>query len=110
MRCNNVGDQHTFQPREFTRPRGRRDRTKQPLLRCRTDGRASTPRQMLPCSGDELPRVGFFDPKNLSNFPVGITERLSEHIRRALSRRHPKGDGNSGGRAHENVESSSLGQ
>ena len=35
-------------------------------------------------SGDELPRVGFFDPKDGRNLPVWIVERLSKHVRGAL--------------------------
>jgi hypothetical protein len=39
---------------------------------------------MLPRSGDDLPRVGFFDPKDVCNLAVGIVEGLSKYVRRAL--------------------------
>ena len=39
---------------------------------------------MLPCPGDELPRVGVFDPKDGCDLPVGVAEGFSKDVRRAL--------------------------
>ncbi len=79
-----VRGKQTLEPREITRPRSGNERIEQAPLLGRTHGRAPSARHMLPRSGDELPRVGFFDPKDVRNLPVGIVEGLSKHVRRAL--------------------------
>jgi hypothetical protein len=79
-----VVTEHTLEPREIARPRGGDERIQQAALLRRTHRRAASVRYTCPCSGDKLPRVGFFHTKKVCDLPVPVAERLSKHERRAL--------------------------
>ena len=81
-----IRDQETLECREVARSACSQHHFKEALLLRRTRGDARMARHLITRSGDKLPHVCFFHAKDVGNLAVGIVERLSKHVRGALTR------------------------